>query len=109
MSFPIPGDAIEQNLDLNQLVIKNSAATFFMRVDGTQSTSDDIQPGDILAVDRSLNAKDGSLVVAALNGELSVLRVKAMNNQIRPRDTHDNDDDSQFEVWGLVTTIIRSL
>ncbi|NET05218.1 MAG: hypothetical protein F6K09_00250 [Merismopedia sp. SIO2A8] len=51
MSFPIPGDAIEQSLDRNHLIIQNTAATFFMRVDGTHTTNADVQPDDILAVD----------------------------------------------------------
>jgi DNA polymerase V len=109
MGFPIPGDAIEQSLDLNQLVIKNSAATFFMRVEGTLETNGDVQPGDLLVVDRSLDARDNALVVAALNGELAVLRVQQVNHQIRPYPDHWQDEEIQFEVWGVVTTIIRSV
>ena len=70
MGFPIPGDVIEQSLDLNQRVIKNAAATFFMRVEGTHQINVDVQLGDLLVVDRSLDARDNALVVAALNGEL---------------------------------------
>ncbi|MEM7771148.1 MAG: S24 family peptidase [Cyanobacteria bacterium P01_A01_bin.37] len=109
MGFPIPGDVIEQSFDLNQLVIKNSAATFFMRVESTHQIDDDVQPGDLLVVDRSLDARDNILVVAALNGELAVLRVQQVNHQIRPYPDHWKDKDIQFEVWGVVTTIIRSV
>lgn len=70
MGFPVPGDAFEQHLDLNQHLIQNPAATFFMRVDGDVDTSEDVQPGDLLVVDRSLETWDGSLVVAAIAGEL---------------------------------------
>ncbi|MEM9450186.1 MAG: S24 family peptidase [Cyanobacteria bacterium P01_E01_bin.6] len=109
MGFPIPGDAIEQSLNLNQLVIKNSAATFFMRVDGIHQTGADVNPGDVLAVDRSLDATDNALVVAAVNGELAVMRVQQVKHQIRPIVEHGSTQESQFEVWGVVTTIIRSM
>ena len=64
MGFPIPGDAIEQRLDLNQYLIKRSAATFLMRVDSAIATHDDVQSGDLLIVDRSLTGQPGTLVVA---------------------------------------------
>ena len=66
MGFPVPGDAIEQSLDLNQHLIHNPAATFFMRVKGDMAADQEVQPGDLLVVDRSQAAQDGSLVVAAL-------------------------------------------
>jgi DNA polymerase V len=109
MGFPIPGDAIEQNLDLNHWVIKNSASTFFMRVDGTHQVGADVQPGDVLAVDRSLDATDNALVVAVINGELAVMRVQQVNHQICPIAEHGTIQETQFEVWGVVKTIIRSM
>lgn len=66
MSFPVPGDAIEQSLALNQHLIHNPAATFFMRVEGDMAAGQDVQPGDLLVVDRSQTAQDDSLVVAAM-------------------------------------------
>ena len=109
MGFPIPGDAIEQSLDLNQQVIKNAAATFFMRVDETHQPNSGVQPGDLLVVDRSRDARSNALVVAALNGELVILRVQRVNQQIRPHPDHWRHEDIQFEVWGVITTIIRSV
>ena len=64
MGFPIPGDAIEQRLDLNHYLSKRSAATFLMRVDSAIATHDDVQSGDLLIVDRSLTGQPGTLVVA---------------------------------------------
>ena len=60
-----------------------------------------------MVVDRSLEAKDGSLVVAAIDGELAVLRVQRVNHQIGP--DPDRWNPSTFEVWGVVTTLIRSV
>lgn len=94
MGFPIPGDAIEQRLDLNQYLIKRSAATFLMRVDSAMATHDDVQSGDLLIVDRSLTGQPGTLVVAVLDGELMVTRL-------------GTDDSRPIDLWGVVTSLIR--
>ncbi|MEM7065719.1 MAG: S24 family peptidase [Cyanobacteria bacterium P01_B01_bin.77] len=92
MGFPIPGDAIEQRLDLNQYLIKRSAATFLMRVDSVMATHDDVQSGDLLVVDRSLIGQPGTLVVAVQDGELIVTRLST---------------DRPIDLWGVVTSLIR--
>lgn len=94
MGFPIPGDAIEQRLDLNQYLIKRSAATFLMRVDSAMATHDDVQSGDLLVVDRSLTGQPGTLVVAVQDGELMVTRLST-------------DDSRSIDLWGVVTSLIR--
>ena len=94
MGFPIPGDAIEQRLDLNQYLIKRSAATFLMRVDSAMATHDDVQSGDLLVVDRSLAGQPGTLVVAVQDGELMVTRLST-------------DDSRPIDLWGVVTSLIR--
>jgi DNA polymerase V len=108
MGFPIPGDAIEQRLDLNQHLIHNPAATFFMKVEGDTQTDGEVQIGDLLVVDRSSEARNGSLVVAAIAGELNVLRVQSHQGSLVPAigEWHSQSDLS-IEVWGVVTTIIR--
>lgn len=94
MGFPIPGDAIEQRLDLNQYLIKRSAATFLMRVDSAMATHDDVQSGDLLIVDRSLTGQPGTLVVVVQDGELMVTRLST-------------DDSRPIDLWGVVTSLIR--
>ncbi|MEO0374094.1 MAG: S24 family peptidase [Cyanobacteria bacterium P01_A01_bin.17] len=96
MGFPIPGDAIEQSLDLNQYLIKRSAATFFLRVADTMTVHPDVQAGDLLIVDRALSAQPDSLVVAVIQGELTVTRF-----HINP------STEDPLEVWGVVTALIR--
>jgi DNA polymerase V len=110
MGFPVPGDAIEQSLDLNQHLIHNPAATFFMAVDGEIQTDGDVQAGDLLVVDRSQAAQDGSLVVAAIEGELTVLRAQKQQNHLIPAvGKWHNHPDLVLEIWGVVTTIIRKV
>jgi DNA polymerase V len=106
MGFPVPGDAIEQSLDLNRYLVSNRAATFFMRVDGDVHTNGDVQPGDLLIVDRSLAVTDHALVVAAIAGELTVLRVCHQDGQLHPEQS-PLAPDMTLEIWGVVTTIIR--
>ena len=94
MGFPIPGDAIEQRLDLNQYLIKRSAATFLMRVNSAMAAHDDVQSGDLLVVDRSLTGQPGTLVVAVRDGEPMVTRLST-------------DDSRPIDLWGVVTSLIR--
>jgi DNA polymerase V len=66
--FPSPADDyIGQQLDLNDLLIKNPAATFFVRVAGDSMTGVGINDKDILVVDRSLEPVHGRIVIAAVN------------------------------------------
>ncbi|MBE9111342.1 DNA repair protein [Nodosilinea sp. LEGE 07298] len=109
MAFPIPGDAIEQSLDLNQHLIHNPAATFFMRVEGDMVADQEVQPGDLLVVDRSQTAQDGSLVVAAIAGSLQVLRLQKHHGKLVPAIGWELGQTLDIEVWGVVTTLIRKI
>jgi DNA polymerase V len=109
MAFPVPGDAIEQSLDLNQHLIHNPAATFFMRVEGDMVADQEVQPGDLLVVDRSQTAQDGSLVVAAIAGSLQVLRLQKHHGKLVPAIGWAPGQTLDIEVWGVVTTLIRKI
>ena len=114
--FPSPADDyIEGKLDLNRHLIKHPAATFFVRVTGDSMTGAGIHSGDLFIVDRSLEAVDGNVVVAALDGELTVKRLSKREDTIRllPANTHYQPIEIQsqqtFEVWGVVTNVIHAL
>ncbi|HOK96529.1 MAG TPA: translesion error-prone DNA polymerase V autoproteolytic subunit [Anaerohalosphaeraceae bacterium] len=112
--FPSPAADYEENqLDLNKHLIKNPAATFFVRVSGDSMTGAGIHDGDLLVVDRSLEPKDKNVVIAAVNGELTVKRIRirkkkvfleAANEKYAPRQISDQTD---FQVWGVVTSVIH--
>ena len=71
--FPSPADDyLDRKLDLNEHLIKNPAATFFVRVAGDSMTGAGINDNDILVVDRSLEPCNGSIVIAVVYGELTV-------------------------------------
>ena len=74
--FPSPADDyIEGQLDLNEHFIRNPSSTFCVRVTGESMKDAGILPQDILIVDRSLDWKDGSIVIAVVDGELTVKRL----------------------------------
>lgn len=112
--FPSPADDhIESYLDLNQHFIKNPAATFFVIASGDSMTGAGIQSGDMLVVDRSLEATQGKIVIAAIDGELTVKRLSLQGGRVQllPENEHyapiDITDEQDLVIWGVVTQIIR--
>lgn len=74
--FPSPaGDFMEGKLDLNDYLIKNPPATFFVRVTGDSMIGAGIHPDDLLVVDRSIDPKSRKIVIAVVDGELTVKRL----------------------------------
>ncbi|MDW7649359.1 MAG: translesion error-prone DNA polymerase V autoproteolytic subunit [Nitrospiraceae bacterium] len=114
--FPSPADDyIEGTLDLNRHLIKHPAATFFVRVTGDSMIEAGIHSGDLLVVDRSLDAVDGNVIVAALDGELTVKRLFRQGDILRllPANTAYQPIEiltqQSFEIFGVVTNVIHSL
>lgn len=114
--FGVPGDdSIDDNLNIHQYLVKNPTATFFVRVSGDSMEGAKIFNGDVLVVDRSLTAKDMGIVVAAVNGELMVKRLRKTtrgpelhsdNEAYTPILLGESDD---CFIWGLVTGVARKL
>ncbi len=114
--FPSPAeDYVEGSLDLNEHLIAHREATFFMRVQGHSMTGAGIQDGDLLVVDRSLEAGHGDIVVAVVDGELTVKRLWRRGGRVRLLAENpayapiDLKDGQELAVWGVVTNIIRSV
>ncbi|PSB32067.1 peptidase S24 [Stenomitos frigidus ULC18] len=110
MSFPAPTDyTYEQSLDLNTF-IKNAPVTFFFRVAGEAMAAGCIHDGDLLIVDRSLDALSGKLVVAAVEGDLVIHRLCLDQGrlQLQPL-TQSHPYKGDFDIWGVVTTIIHNV
>jgi len=76
-------DYMERGIDLNEQLIRNKPATFFMRVRGDAMTGAGIYDGDTVIVDRSIKAESGRVVVAILNGEMFVRRLEKTFNKVR--------------------------
>jgi len=114
--FPSPAaDYEEDKLDLNKYLIKNPAATFFVRASGDSMEGAGIHHGDLLVVDRSLEPRDKNIVIAAVNGELTVKRIRIKNKKITLEPENGNyaaqeiTEDNEFEVWGVVTNVVHKL
>lgn len=114
--FPSPADDyMEGRLDLNDYLIRNPAATFFVRVTGDSMMNAGIYSGDILVVDKALDPKDGNIIIAVINGELTVKRLTKLKNKIYlyPENSKykpiEITEEMNFEVWGVVRTVIHSV
>lgn len=113
--FPSPAqDYVEQALDLNELCVKRPAATFFVRVQGDSMVEAGIHTGDILVVDRSIEAGHGDIVIACVDGEFLV---KELALRPSPRLLSRNQHyppliiggDQELEVFGVVTNVVREI
>lgn len=117
--FPSPADDyIDLRLDLNQLLIKNPPATFFVRVSGDSMVGAGIHDGDLLVVDRSLDPDDGRIAVVVVNGECTVKRLRYKEDRLylmpenaayAPVIVNVDDLNDNYRVWGIVTNVIHSL
>ncbi|CEG58788.1 LexA family protein [Legionella fallonii] len=112
--FPSPADDyIERYLDLNTEFIKHPAATFLLRATGDSMVDAGIFSGDLLIVDKSLEPVDGKIVIAAINGELTVKRLlrKKGRVQLMPANPKyqpiDITDEQDVVIWGVVTLVLH--
>ncbi|HVN71912.1 MAG TPA: translesion error-prone DNA polymerase V autoproteolytic subunit [Desulfomonilia bacterium] len=114
--FPSPADDfIDKTLDLNEFLITHPTATFFVRVEGTSMIEAGIHPGDILIVDKAIEPRPGSIVIAVLDGEFTVKRyhcadgkcfLLAANPSFKPIEIKEG---MRVEVWGVVTYVIHKV
>lgn len=112
--FPSPAqDYIEQTLDLNELCIKRPNATFFVRVEGDSMIEAGIYADDILVVDRSVKAKQGDIIIAEINSELTVKELQ-LKPRVRliPRNAAytpiDIPEGCELTIFGVVISVIRN-
>jgi DNA polymerase V len=116
--FPSPAeDYVEGQLDLNEHLIHRPAATFFVHVTGESMTDIGIYPGDLLIVDRAEPVVHGKVVVAVLDGGLTVklferrgrsIILKAANPDFSPI-VLDEQQDVELIIWGVATSAVRRL
>jgi DNA polymerase V len=112
--FPSPAqDYVEACLDLNEYLISHPNATFFVRVDGMSMINAGIHPDDILIVDRSLEPVHNRIVIAVVEGELTVKRLVIERGIyfLYPENPDfpiiEITENSDFTIWGVVTYVIH--
>jgi DNA polymerase V len=105
----------DRGIDLNEQLIKNKPATFFMRVNSNAMIGAGIHHGDIVIVDRSIEPLNEKVVIAIVDGEMLIRRLVINNNRKRlvPATSNlspiDITDATAFSIWGTVTYVIHSV
>ena len=114
--MPSPADDHSENvLDLNKHLLCNPETTFYVRVSGDSMIDAGIHTGDLLVVDRVLRPQNGKVVIAVINGELTVKRLFKENERLflMPENPSypclEITDDMDFMIWGVVTNVIHPL
>lgn len=108
-------DYAERGIDLNEQLIKNKPATFFMRVNSDAMIGAGIHSGDVVIVDRSLEARNGKVIIAVLDGEMLIrrLEINANRKKLLPATKKlspiEINESNTFSVWGVVTYVIHSV
>lgn len=106
-------DYMERGIDLNEQLIKNKPATFFMKVKGGSMHKAGIGNGDVVIVDRSISAKNGKIVIAVVDGEMMIRRLEKTGDKLRLIPESDLlspleiDEFQSCEIWGVVTYVIK--
>ena len=114
--FPSPADDYQTDwVDLNRLMLRHPDASFLARAMGDSMQGAGIYDGDVLAVDRSMRAQDGDIVVACVEGEYTVKRLRkqvdsvllvAENPAYAPIEVRNADD---LRIWGVVVLVLHPL
>lgn len=108
-------DYMERGIDLNEELIRNKAATFFMRVSSDAMKEAGIYKGDVAIVDRSIKATNGKVIIAVLNGDMLIRRFEKTKDSIRLLTDSNklspiliDNTCEEFAIWGVVTYVIHT-
>lgn len=114
--FPSPAqDYYDGPIDLTQMLVDDQAATFIVRASGHSMTGAGISDGDELLVDRSKRPQHGDIIVAVLDGELTVKRLEVHAGGVVLKSENSEHPDivvaelSDLQVWGVATYCIHHL
>lgn len=112
--FPSPADdEMDRKLDLNEYLVQRPATTFFVKVAGDSMINAGIHDGDILVVDRSIEPRTGKIVIAAVDGDLTVKRLHQSGNTISLLPENEKyrpieiSESGELHIWGVVTSVIK--
>lgn len=112
--FPSPADEEPtEKLDLIKLLVRHPSSTFFFRIGGTSMVDAEMDEGDIVIVDRSIEPYNGCSAVCFIDGEFTLKRIQRHKDHIELIAANPNfkpihiDTNSEFQVWGVVTYVIK--
>jgi len=114
--FPSPAlDFMENSIDLNRSLSDNPTATFFIKVKGNSMIDAGIDNDDILVVDRSISPLNKAIAICLIDGEFTVKRLKLEKETLFLMPENKNyapihvTENNQFEIWGIVTYVIKKI
>lgn len=114
--FPSPGqDYAHTQIDLTELLIRDQVSTFIVRVSGSSMEGAGISDGDELIVDKGLEPRDGDVVIAAIDGEMTVKRLSITPSGVVLKAENPDYPDitvpelSELKIWGIATTCLHAL
>ncbi|MCO6175062.1 translesion error-prone DNA polymerase V autoproteolytic subunit [Flavobacterium sp. NRK F10] len=114
--FPSPAsDFEEQRISLDQYLVKNSETTFYARASGNSMINAGIEDGDLLIIDRSLEASDNVIAICYIDGEFTVKRIKKDKDKVILLPENEAyapievSKESELLIWGVVTYVIKKL
>ena len=106
---------MDLDLNLQEYLVQHPSATFCVRVTGDSMQNAGIYSGDVMIIDRALEPKNNTIVLAVLNGEFTVKRIQKKSNKLYLK-PENNDfksieikEEMNFQVWGVVTHIIHKV
>ena len=112
--FPSPADDyLDMDLNLHDYLVKHPSATFCVKAIGDSMIDAGIKSSDVMVVDRALTPKNNDIILAIINGEFTVKRIKKNDNELYLMPANENyhpmkiTKDMDFQVWGVVTFIIH--
>jgi len=114
--FPSPADDFKEvRINLDRELVKNKEATFYARVSGDSMIEAGLEDGDLLVIDRSLNAENGKIAVCLLDGDFTVKRINKKGGQLYLKPENKDykeiviNEENELIIWGIVTYVIKSL
>ena len=114
--FPSPADDFkETRISLDKELVKNKEATFYARVSGDSMTGAGLEDGDLLVIDRSLQAENGKIAICLVDGDFTVKRIikKGQKLYLRPENKNykeiEINENNELKIWGIVTYVVKSL
>lgn len=114
--FPSPADDFKEfKISLDKTLVKNKEATFYAKVSGQSMVGAGIDDGDLLVVDKSLDPKHNNIAVCFIDGEFTVKRLKVSGGDVYLQPENPSykaikvTNDNNFQVWGIVTHVIKKV
>ena len=112
--FPSPADDyLDMDLNLHDYLVQHPSATFCVKAIGDSMIDAGIQSSDVMVIDRALTPKNNDIILAVVNGEFTVKRIKKNDDELYLMPANENyrpmkiTEDMDFQVWGVVTFIIH--